>query len=279
MAGESAEQIPGEKLRSAFVITAKHAVTAWHCVHEMPPDAPLWLRMRQGGDTSGPRETVYFPVKLRNKDDALDVAVVAVDPGRLSDVGLSTETAEKLLESFVIPLANDVIEHESVSVMGFPASSPSADSDTQPGQLVDPALPLGDVTVLKLFGSGFAAVDPVDPRGLSGGPVLKVGPNGAVAVGVVRGVPRGRYSTTSLGGGLVAARIEDLALRLPEIADAVALARSRSLNIPTWLTENLTMIDTYRSSGLLVDDEEYRLLRRDRLLQHLDERRRQLGVP
>lgn len=278
MANESADQISQEKLRTAFVVSPRHVITAWHCVREMSADSFPWLRMRQGGEPSGPRHAVYFPLRLSNTDETFDVAVLTIDPERLPEVGLTPGTAEKLLEAFVIPLAVDVANDEPVRVMGFPASSPSADSDTQPGQVVDSALPLGDVTVLKLFGSAFAAVDPVDPRGLSGGPVLKTGPDGQVAVGVVRGVPTGKYPDTALGGGLVAARIEDLASRLPEIAEALNRSLSQITRIPSWLTEDLAMIDNYRSSGLLIDDDEYRLLRKDRLLQNLDERRRHLDL-
>ena len=71
-------------------------------------------------------------------------------------------------------------------------------------------------------------MDPVDPRGLSGGPVLSSiytedgGTGTEIAVGVVRGVPVGRYAATSLGGGLIATRIEDLIPRLPQIAAALS---------------------------------------------------------
>jgi hypothetical protein len=278
MASESADQIPQEQLRTAFVISRWHVLTAWHCVHRMPADSLPWLRMRQGGEPSGPRHSVYLPLQLSNTDETFDVAVLTIDPDRLAEVGLTPDTAEELLETFVIPLAVDVANDEPVRVMGFPASSPSADSDTQPGQVVDPVLPLGEVTVLKLFGSAFAAVDPVDPHGLSGGPVLKTGPYGPVVVGVVRGVPTGRYPDTALGGGLVATRIEDLASRLPEIAQALNRSLSRIAHIPSWLTQDLAVINNYRSSGLLIDDEEYRLLRKDRLVLSLDERRRQLDL-
>lgn len=276
MANESADQIAQEELRSAFVISRRYVLTAWHCVCEMSADSLPWLRMRHGGEPSGPRHAVYFPLRLSSADETFDAAVFTIDPDRLEEVGLTPGAAEELLETFVIPLALDVSDDDPVRVMGFPASSPSADSDTQPGQVVDPALALGEVTVLKLFGAAFAAVDPVDPRGLSGGPVLKTRPEGQVAVGVVRGVPTGRYRDTALGGGLVAARIEDLASRLPEIAEALSKSLSQIARIPSWLTQDLAMIDNYRSSGVLIDDDEYRLLRKDRLIQHLNERRRHL---
>ena len=277
MPRESADQIPDEQLRSAFVITRRHALTAWHCVREQSGDSLLWLRLRQDSEPSGSRRAVYIPLRVSGTDVIFDVAVLMIDVERLTEVELTPKAAEGLFESWLIPLAVDVATNERVSVMGFPVTSSTADSDTQSAQVVDPALPLGDVTVLKLYGPAFAAVDPVDPRGLSGGPVLKTGPEGPVAVGIVRGVPRGKYANTSLGGGLVATRIEDLVDRIPEIAEA--FAKSSNLVIPNWLPQNLAIIDTYRSSGLLIDEREYRDLRKDRLLRHLEEQRRRLDMP
>lgn len=279
MTRETADRIPDEELRSAFVITRRHALTAWHCVREQPGDPLLWLRLREGGEPSGPRRAVYVPLRVSFTDMVFDVAVLMIDIDRLTEVGLTPNDAEGLFERWVIPLAVDVATNDHVSVMGFPVNSSSADSDTQSAQIVDPALPLGDLAVLKLYTPAFAAVDPVDPRGLSGGPVLRNGPDGPVAVGIVRGVPRGKYSDTALGGALVATRIEDLVSRIPEIAQALTNSPDPVIPIPTWLPQNLAIIDSYRSSGLLIDDREYRDLRKDRLLRYLEEQRRRLDTP
>ena len=72
---------------------------------------------------------------------------------------------------------------------------------------------LGDVAGMKLTGAAFGAVDPVDPHGLSGGPVLKSHALSEVAVrggpvgtqGPVRwqqsGGKRGRHRHRYPGGG------------------------------------------------------------------------------
>ena len=46
VAHESSAGIPNEGLRSAFVISAEHMLTAWHCVRNADRENPLWFRMR-----------------------------------------------------------------------------------------------------------------------------------------------------------------------------------------------------------------------------------------
>jgi tetratricopeptide (TPR) repeat protein len=227
MADEGAASIPGEGLRSAFAISTEHVLTAWHCVRDASTRGDsLWFRLRVA-EAGAPRRYAYLPVRVLAQSEAVDVAVLEVDEARLREDGLPMGEAEKLLARSVIPLGVDVSVHEHVRVMGFPANAPSADSDTLAARVVDLILPLGEVTGLKLVGESFAAVDPVNPRGLSGGPVLKSRPAGTgdegieVAVGVIRGVPVGRYPDTALGGGLIATRIEDVAGLVPEIAAAL----------------------------------------------------------
>lgn len=227
MADEGAADIPGEGLRSAFAISTEYVLTAWHCVRDASTHGDtLWFRLRVA-EPGAPRHYAYLPVRVLSYNAAFDVAVLVVDRARLAEAGLSAGEAEKLMASSVIPLGVDVSVYEHVRVMGFPTNAPSADSDTLAARVVDLTLPLGEVTGLKLIGESFAAVDPVNPRGLSGGPVLKSRPAGTgdegveVAVGVVRGVPVGRYPDTALGGGLIATRVEDVAGLVPEIAGAL----------------------------------------------------------
>ena len=266
MADEGAAGIPGEGLRSAFTISAEHVLTAWHSVRDGAARGDrLWFRLR-ASDAQTERRYKYLPVKVLDSDETFDVAVLVVDGSRLGEVGLSEDDAEKLLAGSVIALGVDLSVYEQVRVMGFPANAPSSDSDTLPAMVVDLTLPLGAVTGLKLVGESFAAVDPVDPHGLSGGPVLKSTDTGGgstgveVAVGVVRGVPLGRYPDIALGGALIATRIEDVAGRLPQIAAALLADASGRLIA----AGPARRADTSLSALLRADAELVDFLGRDR---------------
>jgi Trypsin-like peptidase domain len=227
MSYEGSAGFSGERLRSAFAISADHVLAALHCVEEQSgQEVQKWFRLRTGGQ--GIRIYTYIPMSLVDFDEDFDIAVLAVDGSRLSASGLSADTARSLLAGAAIPLGVDVSVHDRVRIMGFPANAPSADSDTLSAQVIDVTLPVGSVTAIKMVGESFAAVDPVDPHGLSGGPVLKMhGPeSGEIAVGLVRGLALGRYKGVALGGGLIATRIEDVAGRLRQVADALLADKS-----------------------------------------------------
>ena len=266
MANKPAPRIDGEGLRSAFAISAEHVLTAWHCVREAKSRGErLWFRLRDASAEAG-RRYVYLPMRALEWDAEFDVAVLVLDGPRLGDAGLSAGMAAELLAGSVIPLGVDVSVFEQVRVMGFPANAPATDSATISAQVVDLTLPLGQVTCLSLFGPGFAAVDPLNPHGLSGGPVLKMGSGGGdVAVGVVRGVPVSKRGGNALGGGLFATRVEDVAGRLPQIA--AALLANASVRL-------VTVGPVQRSDGSLAallraDADLVRFLGRDRELQEL----------
>ncbi|MGH3278335.1 MAG: tetratricopeptide repeat protein [Trebonia sp.] len=233
-ADETARFLAGETLRTGFAVSDKHVLTAWHCV-AASVDERVWLRLRQ--HTSEHPRYAYVPLRLANYSQPIDVAVLALDKPSLGEASLTEESAAEMLRAASIPLSAEVQLRDYVRVIGFPLSAPSADSDVNAASVIDLELPIGDVTAVKLFGDAFAAMDPVNPRGLSGGPVLKqlptVAPNTQrpeAAVAVVRGVPRGRYPYTSSGGSLIATHIADVAAALPEIAgllDARGDRRSR----------------------------------------------------
>ena len=262
MADEAAAGISGEGLRSAFAISAEHILTAWHCVRDASARGDrLWFRLRVA-EAGAPRRYAYLPVRVLAENEAFDVAVLEVER--------SLGEVERLLADSVIPLGLDVSVHEQVRVMGFPANAPSADSDTLPARVVDLTLPLGEVTGLKLLGESFAAVDPVNPHGLSGGPVLKDrGAGIEVAVGVVRGVPVGRYADTALGGGLIATRIEDIAGLLPEVAAALLADAPDAPVVTPGTSGPAQWADTSLSGLLRADAELVDFLGRDRELREL----------
>jgi hypothetical protein len=231
MADEAARSIPNEIRRSGFAISDRHVLTAWHCVRDpMTAHVPLWFRLRD--EAAENRRYSYVPIRVTNYDERLDVAALAVDTARLGESGLTATEATVLLASATIPLSTDVNVHDWTQVMGFPESASGADSDTNSGEVVETALPLGDAIGLKLFCPALAAVDPVKPRGLSGGPVLLVAPGMAqpshAAVGLIRAAPIGSAPGTAAGGGLIASRMKDVAARLPEVAVMLPVKDPRS---------------------------------------------------
>jgi NACHT domain/Trypsin-like peptidase domain len=221
MADENADAFDGEHLRSAFAISRDHVLTAWHCVRDaVHTHEAMWFRLRETL-TQGLPSYLYLPVAFIRAAEDLDVAVLAVVPRRLREAGLTEDEAASVLTEAAFPLGVGVPGGQSVRIKGFPGNAPSADSYTLPATVVDTDLLLGPVPAIMLAVPGFTAVDPVDPRGLSGGPVLLTRGAAETAVAIVRAVPRGRYPDTALGGGLVATQVRDLAENLPEVAAAL----------------------------------------------------------
>jgi hypothetical protein len=224
-ASEAAREVPGEVRRTAFAISGSHLLTAWHCVRDALDDgAPLWFRLRR--EPAIGRRYIYVPVRVTNYDYVFDVAALAMDPQRLPASQLSAEDVVVLFAASAFPLSLAVQVKDAVQVIGFPASGSGADSDTNGGEVVEVALPLGDVAGLKIYSGALGAVDPVDPHGLSGGPVLQLPAPGSLSprsvVGIVRAAPAGTMPTAASGGCVVATCIADITGRLPEVVAALA---------------------------------------------------------
>jgi Trypsin-like peptidase domain len=222
MADETALANAGEPLRSAFVIGGRHILTAWHCVREsVTSHTQLWFRLRIDGPPA--RSYAYIPVRVTNYDTDFDVAALTIDSARLTAADLTLQSATEILSAAVIDLHPEVSVHHTVQVMGFPQSGVGADSDTNHATVAGVALPLGEVTGVKLTGTAFGAVNPVDPHGISGGPVLRrIPPAGQpAAIAVIRAIPRGAIPEAAAGASLVATRMTDAATWLPEVAMAM----------------------------------------------------------
>lgn len=226
MKNEYADFIDGEKLRSAFAISDSYVLTAWHCVADSA-DRRVWLRLRQ--QPSEVPGYTYVPLRLTNFDASIDVAVLKVDESGLDEAHLTGDAAAKILSRARIRLSTHVRLHDKVRVIGFPASASSADRDSNAATVVDLDLRIGNSPALKLYGDAFAAVDPVDPRGMSGGPVLRraadapKSPASEAAVAIIRAVPRGVYPNTASGGALIATHIATVAAALPEVDRVLSL--------------------------------------------------------
>ena len=233
MRDEYADYIDGEELRSAFAINERYVLTAWHCVTDSV-DRRIWLRLRQ--QASGIPDYTYVPLRVTNFNTSIDVAVLIIDETGLTEAGLTGNTASEILSRASIRLSTHVQLHDKVRVIGFPASASSADSDSNAATVVSLDLRVGDSTTVKLYGDAFAAVDPVDPRGMSGGPVLRqiADPHQSLAseaaVAIIRAVPRGIYPNTASGGALIATHIATAAEVLPEVAQVLPPADKEPLS-------------------------------------------------
>ena len=205
MMNEYADYIDGEELRSAFAINDTHVLTAWHCVADSA-DKRVWLRLRQQASDIRSSGYTYVPLRVANFDTLIDVAVLKIDEFGLAEARLTGNAASEILSWASIGLSTRVWLHEKVRVIGFPASASSADRDSNAAEVVDLDLRVGDATAIKLYSDAFAAVDPVDPRGMSGGPVLRRTANAPqslaseAVVAIIRAVPRGMYPNTASGG-------------------------------------------------------------------------------
>jgi len=233
MINEYADYIDGEELRSAFAISECYVLAAWHCVADSA-DRRVWLRLRQ--QVSGIQDYTYVPLRVANSDVSIDVAVLKIDESGLIEAHLTDNAASEILSSASIRLSTRVRLFDKVRVIGFPASASSADRDSNAATIVDLDLHVGNSTAVKLYGDAFAAVDPVNPRGMSGGPVLRRTAGAPqslaseAAVAIIRAVPRGMYPNTASGGALIATHIAAAAAALPEIAEALLPAEKMPLS-------------------------------------------------
>ena len=251
MAAEDADRLPGEVMwGSAFAISGEYVLTAWHCVRGLvDAGEPIWFRIRAAGPG---QRYAYLPLVPGPCDGDHDVAVLHIDTARLAEADLCLDEAGAVLAQAALPLGVQVAGRDGVQVVGFPDNAPAADAHPILADVVDVAVPFGPVTVMKLTGPEFAAFEPLDPRGMSGGPVIARG----VVVGLVRAAPRGASGLTSLGAAVMATRIEDVAAALPEIGRAL-LPESRPVPrtpaAPTVDTRTPSLVTLLRADAALVD--------------------------
>ena len=208
-------------LRTGFVISDRHVLTAWHCLKDLGgTSAAGWLQLSGSG---GP---VLVPVRYAGHATDLDAAVLEMDPSRLDGERLAEVT--RLLGQVALPLGVAVDPYDKVCVEGFPESSRNRAGERFGGGVRDAEGRLGTVRTLKLHVEELAAGLPDQPGGLSGGPVLRQANGTEPVVGVVRAYPKGMMPTVSggarvaaVGGALIASRIDDIARQLPQVADAL----------------------------------------------------------
>lgn len=122
--------------RTAFVIAGGHALTARHCSADATADDPLWLRLSSPDDEFG---TVDVPVSVADEDDALDVAVLDVDPGREPRGDTSGDAAAAVLARVPpVPVGLAGRAGDAVRTEGYPRDG-RAGGLAFTGKIVDPA--------------------------------------------------------------------------------------------------------------------------------------------
>jgi hypothetical protein len=208
--------------RTAFLIDAEHALTAWHCARDSREGAdPLWLRLRHP-DVHG--AWVNLPMRVADHDTTLDAAVLRLDPDRPVRGGDGIDLPQ-WLAGVALVLGTAAVAHAPVRTEGFPRRAGPAGLAFS-GTVTDPAARLRSrVTVLQLHLKQPAAGVPQGPGGHSGGPVLctEVGSGSeVVVVGLVRAFLADESKELAVGGTVIATRIQDLAARFPLVSDVLA---------------------------------------------------------
>lgn len=202
---------PDGVLRSAFVVAASYALTAWHCVRDIGgADARLWLRLPP---RDGWEPFVDVPVRSAGHDPELDAALLAVDGG---------DALREFLESVALPLVREVRAHDRVRVGGSPQRNSALHAVLFGGTVESADALIGRHPAVRVHVPAFAARYAEVPDGMSGGPLLLQLPDlTESAAGVVVSYPRAGQDQGATGGAVICRRIAELCDRFPEL-DAIA---------------------------------------------------------
>ncbi|EFC82832.1 ABC transporter substrate-binding protein [Parafrankia sp. EUN1f] len=235
--------------RSAFVISAREVLTALHCLRgavdaqpgagrtravvaadrSAPADHQLWFhlplpprrqrqRRRRGrSETSSDTEALDVPMKVAWQDEALDVALLVVDRGRLSPA--ARRRIGRVLARNAMRPSRRLRRLDRVTITGFSRSMPRPEPVTWSGRVTDvDGLASNRARAINVHVDQAAASTAPTVRGLSGGPV-QIRQRRAV-VGVVREYVR--RGDGALGGDLQATAMRDVIAASPRVRALVA---------------------------------------------------------
>ncbi|MGI5184780.1 trypsin-like peptidase domain-containing protein [Dactylosporangium sp. CA-152071] len=206
---------PGGAVRSAFAIGDGYVLTAWHCVRDIGGrSAELWLRLRAGAGSDG-----YVDIPVRHSatdpDPQLDVTLLQFDEAR------GDQELRDRLDEVALPLGVEVDAHDEVRVGGFPAWNTARHCVILGGKVDSVHAPFGTVQTIRVHMPPMAANQPETPHGMSGGPLLRTGPDRReLVVGLVRSFPRGRDGA-ALGGEVLCCRMADVRQVFAPVDDAI----------------------------------------------------------
>jgi hypothetical protein len=208
-------QWPRGPVRSAFAIGDGYVLTAWHCVRDIGgQSARLWLRLRAGEQSDS-----YVDIPVRHSatdpDPELDVTLLEFDDT------LGNPKLRRHLDDVALPLGVEVDAHDEVRIGGFPAWNPARHCVMLGGKVDSADAPFGEVETVRVHVPAMAARHPETPHGMSGGPLLRTGPDRLErVVGLVRAFPRAQ-GDAALGGEVLCCRIRDVRRVFAPVDDAV----------------------------------------------------------
>jgi hypothetical protein len=208
---------------TAFAVTDRHALTAFHCVGEAAT-----------GQVTTPEVRIRF-----SEQDHVDATVERVAPA----VDLALLRLKGPLPSDHEPLAlaraGNPLRHLPFLVSGFPIGRPFQDAIPMSGTIADPLATIFDGVPAIALASWQAATG-LPLHGFSGAPVI-VRPDPAaatsaspeVAVGVIRWMPIDPERPDTAQGGLVYATPMSAAWEWPEVRSSFVQAAQASLPYET----------------------------------------------
>jgi hypothetical protein len=222
LASDELSAWPGGPARTAFVIHGGFMLTAWHCVAEVGGEsARAILRLRPPEHT---RETVDVPVTYHADVRSLDCAILRLDEAALED-GPGGDAAARLrryLETVSLPLGEEVKPHDLVRVGGHPERNRTRYAAMHIGRVESADELVGAGRAIRSFVDAAAARSAEIPRGMSGGPLIRLGPDGVErVVGVIWAYPADPQGVAALGGAIMCRPIGELRDAFDPVAAAL----------------------------------------------------------
>lgn len=218
LASDELSAWPDGPARTAFVIHGGFMLTAWHCVNPLGgASARAVLRLRP------PRPTLEFldvPVVYHADARGLDCAIL-----RLDDGALDSDAARRLrqyLEAVSLPLGEEVAPHDLVRVGGHPVRNRSLYAAMHVGRVESTDELVGAGRAIRSFIDAAAARSAEIPQGMSGGPLIRLGPDGVErVVGIVWAYPADPQGVAALGGAVMCRSVGDLRDAFEPVAAAL----------------------------------------------------------
>lgn len=202
---ESDQGAPPDYLGTAFLVTSRLALTAFHCVKDPnTPDLPI-PNVRLDGDAAPPDADGNVPAaRVIDFDARIDVAILELD-------------VEARPEVTPFVLRTEAFDDDSIRISGFPgAVSPAVSPMLLPGRItrVRGLYPIDGTECIQL---DIPAASTMPLNGFSGGPVLDEGR----AIGLVALEVPDEDTARAMGNAVFAVSIQSVVDRFPRFRTLV----------------------------------------------------------